>query len=356
MNILVESHSRATNAGSARSSKQIQDAGLAALAVGVNRAESEYRSAGGDSGRPELKLHSLLELAAFVRTNLDSKRRFLVWFDSKTCLLDFGERTYASQLAGADLEDFRDLPSLTIRVVEARGAARAALGAPRRLDDFLWHLGLHSGSGTLAPWLDEKQAYRMKGWPPCFGNDARNQIFRVATMLSREPAKLDDVARTTGMPRTALADLLNACSLAGCLELGGSQPLAETVAPLAEIDSPAEVSHGLPSVAEPAPRTSLALNAIGIVILLAGTAALYLLLTAQPPPAPPVEAAAGLPATLPTVEPSSYSAASALLQGAPRERFHLGTALTPGRIALEAAPLSSESQPGIAAPTPDAQR
>ena len=271
---------------------------LAMLAEGVNRAESEYRESAHSRNRPApaLEFRSLAELAAFLRGNLHSTRRFVVRLDSSSYVLDLGQRVYASQMAGSDLKAFQNRPGLTIRMAERRSPIDATQGASRRLDDFLWHLGLHAGSGSLLPWLAGREVFRMKRWPPLFSNDSRSQAFRVAALLCRGAKKPAEIAKATGMPSPALADFLNACSLVDCLEERGSARADADGGPAEETASGIPAPTGPSKASRPSRAQGWLLTALELVFLAAGIAALYYVLTPQPRGEQ----------TAPTLEPQSF--------------------------------------------------
>jgi hypothetical protein len=232
-------------------------------------------------------------------------------------------------MAGPDLKAFQDRPDLTIRVSERRSPIDSSQGIPRRLDDFLWHLGLHAGSGSLLPWLDEREAFRIKRWPPLFSNDSRNQAFRVAALLCRGAKKTDDIAKTTGMPLAALADFLNACSLVDCLEAADtSQALVAAESDIERAPAPADSSETCaaarplqPASAAPSRGQGWLLMALELVFLMAGLAALYTVLAPRPAAqqAPPAAAVAQPRAVAPAAAPRQAIVELPILQAFPAD-------------------------------------
>jgi hypothetical protein len=93
---------------------------------------------------------------------------------------------------------------------------------PRRLDEFLWYLGLNAGRGQLLPWLTGDLAFRLTRWPSVVRRNNDAAQVRLATLMARRTLKPSELCHATGITFDEVADILNGCSMAGCLEGTGS--------------------------------------------------------------------------------------------------------------------------------------
>ena len=104
-------------------------------------------------------------------------------------------------------------------------ARAAAAGAAQPLSRLLWFAALQSGQGQLLPGFDLEARYQLLKWPQTEREFPRH--FRIATVMMRGPARLQELAAASGVPLEEVTDFVNAN-----LATGFAQPeQPETPAP-----------------------------------------------------------------------------------------------------------------------------
>lgn len=165
------------------------------------------------------KVDSLFELAEEVRKSLTRDKEVHVTVGQLKYHLFPQRRVYLSASPATTLKHYQGKVSEPIEISGANGGEPvSATVIPKRLDDFLWNLGFHAGSGRLFSWLNPSQSYKISRWPPMLESSNRTQVFRMVARLGRTPATAREIALSTGTTEAEVHDLLNACSLVGCLQ------------------------------------------------------------------------------------------------------------------------------------------
>ncbi len=107
--------------------------------------------------------------------------------------------------------------------VFSEGLANARANHPAQpLERLLWFAGLVATPGILGRKLDRSERYRLTGWPETEREYPKH--FRIAKALLKEPATVDDIAATSGMPYEEVVDYINASHAAGRLEAESGAP------------------------------------------------------------------------------------------------------------------------------------
>ena len=80
----------------------------------------------------------------------------------------------------------------------------------------VWLAHLVRGSGTLDPALDPQGLYRLTRWAQTEREFPKH--FRIATVMLKEAATVEDIAARSGAPAGDVADFINACHATGSVE------------------------------------------------------------------------------------------------------------------------------------------
>lgn len=92
-------------------------------------------------------------------------------------------------------------------------ARASAAGAAQPLSRLLWFAGLQAGHGELLPGFDPGARYQLLKWPQTEREFPRH--FRIATVMMRGPATLDEVAAASGVPLAEVVEFVNASLATG---------------------------------------------------------------------------------------------------------------------------------------------
>jgi hypothetical protein len=107
--------------------------------------------------------------------------------------------------------------------VFSEGLASARANHPAQpLERLLWFAGLVATPGILGRKLDRSERYRLTGWPETEREYPKH--FRIAKALLKEPATVDEIAASSGMPYEEVVDYINASHAAGRLEAESGAP------------------------------------------------------------------------------------------------------------------------------------
>src|SRR5690606_40499573 len=98
----------------------------------------------------------------------------------------------------------------------------ADAGAPQPLLRLVWLGGLVSGEGRLLPGYDPDAKYQLTRWPQTEREFPRH--FRIATAMMKGPAKLEEIAATSGIALAEITDFVNANLATGIAEAVPEQP------------------------------------------------------------------------------------------------------------------------------------
>ncbi len=117
-------------------------------------------------------------------------------------LVEDGEtRLFAA--APADIE-IREIDTAAFEAA----AGTTALGA---LDNLLWQCAVHAAPDRLPPGIDEQTPVRLRAWPNFTRQGFRNDYFRIAATLARQPASCAQLIEATGFDRRSVVGFLTAC-------------------------------------------------------------------------------------------------------------------------------------------------
>lgn len=180
-------------------------------------------AATGGSPQQARKVGSLFDLAEELRKSLTRERELHVTVGQLKYHLFPQRRVYLSASPATTLKHYQGNITEVIEISNVSGGEDiSATIIPKRLDDFLWNLGFHAGAGRLFSWLNAGQSYKISRWPPMLESSNRTQVFRMVARLGRSPATPKEIALSTGATEGEVHDLLNACSLVGCLQTDGA--------------------------------------------------------------------------------------------------------------------------------------
>ncbi|KIQ97178.1 hypothetical protein [Lysobacter sp. A03] len=134
-------------------------------------------------------------------------------------LLDLGRREYfgpatlkplgAHVTTDADAADFTSIAEWEKSV--------AGLGSAQPLSRLLWFGGLMSGGGKLLPGFDPQARFLMLKWPQTEREFPRH--FRIATVMMKGAATLDEIAEASGVAVADVTDFVNANLATGFAEV-----------------------------------------------------------------------------------------------------------------------------------------
>jgi hypothetical protein len=165
----------------------------------------------------------LRDLAARYRFELARLHTATIIIEGQTFHLFPQKYLYVSDHAAAELQSLRGGARANYQVIadgsdSMQAAAAAASRTPRRLDEFLWHLGLNAGAGQLLPWLYSDRVYRLTRWPSVVRRNNDPSQVKLATLMARRALSASELCHATGTDYESVADILNGCSVSGCLE------------------------------------------------------------------------------------------------------------------------------------------
>lgn len=115
-------------------------------------------------------------------------------------------------------EDFETIDDATW------ASEHAAAGAAQSLVRLRWLGGLVSGRGRLLPGLDPDGRYVLNKWPQTEREYPKH--FRIATAMMKGPSRLPEIATTSGLPESEVADFINANLATGFAEFVPEPPPA----------------------------------------------------------------------------------------------------------------------------------
>jgi hypothetical protein len=189
---------------------------------------------------------ALRDLAARYRFELARLNTASIIIDGQIIHLFPQKYLYVSDHSAAELQTLRGASRANIQVIAdgsdaAQATAAAASQTPRRLDEFLWHLGLNAGAGQLLPWLYSDRVYRLTRWPSVVRRNNDPSQVKLATLMARRALSASELCHATGTDYESVADILNGCSVSGCLEGFTQAEAPKAVAPSAK-------NHGISSL------------------------------------------------------------------------------------------------------------
>lgn len=98
----------------------------------------------------------------------------------------------------------------------------AIAGDAQPLSRLQWYGGLLAGKGELLPGFDPAGRYRLNKWPQTEREFPKH--FRIATAMMKGPATLDEIATASGVPKSDVADFVNASLSTGFVEFVPETP------------------------------------------------------------------------------------------------------------------------------------
>ena len=143
-----------------------------------------------------------------------------------TLLIDPKTRQYHGPATLKPLAGYFDGPVSLADFEEIDDAAwareSAAAGQAQSLVRLQWYAGLLAGKGELLPGYDPAGRYRLNKWPQTEREFPKH--FRIATAMMKGPAALDEIAAASGVPRSDVADFVNANLTTGFAEFVPEPP------------------------------------------------------------------------------------------------------------------------------------
>jgi hypothetical protein len=197
--------------------------GLRAAQLLTRRPETRKMPTVGSFGGPANS--GLQELAANYRFDLARHQNVSITIEGRQFHLFPQKYLYLSDSSPRELSLFRGMSSLHIDVntngtkeLPSSKSANHSGPAPRRLDEFLWHLGHNARPGRLLQWLGDDRAYRLTRWPPVVREGGDSTLVKIGTLMARRTLRPVEVSLATGNDIERISDFLNGCTLVGCLE------------------------------------------------------------------------------------------------------------------------------------------
>lgn len=129
---------------------------------------------------------------------------------SRTYLGGAALKPYAAYL-GSALSDRELQPVAPSRL----GELEAELGGRQPIQRLLWLAALHAGEGQLIG-FDPATRFKLGKWPQIEREFPKH--FRIATVMMKAPATVDEIAAASGASREEVCDLLNAYLATGFAE------------------------------------------------------------------------------------------------------------------------------------------
>ncbi|MCB1020504.1 MAG: hypothetical protein KDC27_11290 [Acidobacteria bacterium] len=162
-----------------------------------------------------LKFSSLADLSVHLRGNRHSA---LVCVENFHFVIEVEKGLHYATVKPDALARYRGVKNLSIRLIPSTSVRVGLNLLPRRIEAFLWELGMNAGDGRLLPGIDPQAAFKVNRWPPLTGTKDRSQFFQVSATISRVAAPATAISRMTNVPIAKVNDYLNACWMVGCLE------------------------------------------------------------------------------------------------------------------------------------------
>lgn len=107
------------------------------------------------------------------------------------------------------------------------------------LDNLLWQCAVHAEPDRLPAGIGDETPIRLKAWPNFTRQGFRNDYFRIAAALARQPASCAQLVELTGLERRSVVGFITACDAVGLLVAlppAGADP--EKVTPLHNATTP----------------------------------------------------------------------------------------------------------------------
>lgn len=111
----------------------------------------------------------------------------------------------------------RPVPATALAGLEAQ------LGGRQPIQRLLWLAALHAGEGQLIG-FDPQTRFKLGKWPQIEREFPKH--FRIATVMMKGPARVEDIAAAAGASREEVCDLLNAYLATGFAEAEQAAPAA----------------------------------------------------------------------------------------------------------------------------------
>ena len=103
-------------------------------------------------------------------------------------------------------------------------ARASALGPAQPLSRLQWFATLQAGNGELLPGYDPAARYQLLKWPQTEREFPRH--FRIATVMMRGAARLEEIAAASGVPHGEVVDFVNANLATGFARPEQPEPVA----------------------------------------------------------------------------------------------------------------------------------
>ncbi len=115
----------------------------------------------------------------------------------------------------------------------------------RPLADFLWQFGILAGGGRLLPWLSSAAVYRLAEEPRSEFAPRYEHLLCTIRSEGRSPLM---ISQETDASLPEVYDLLNACSLSGCLKIAAMLSVDGIANPLSELTLQGPLPTGGPEM------------------------------------------------------------------------------------------------------------
>ncbi|MEZ5401618.1 MAG: hypothetical protein R2729_18235 [Bryobacteraceae bacterium] len=186
---------------------------MVALRAPTRRAEDGNERMVGSS------FTGLTELASRYRAALFRYQFFVVLIDNERFHIFPQQGVITTAIPAADCLNLRRGATIQVLVPWDQGSGAEQMPFTHRLDSFLWRVGHLSSGGKLLPWLDQRRAYRLNRWPPVVREAGDSSLVKLGTIIARRALAPAEISDASGQPLPRVADFLNGCSVAGCLDV-----------------------------------------------------------------------------------------------------------------------------------------
>ena len=184
--------------------------------------------------------------AGQIRENAELGQDVLVSVEGSEFVLRFDQDLYFSAVAVGDLSKKLVANPRCNASVEPIGLVPKKPGwRSRPLADFLWQFAILAGGGRLLPWLSSAAAYRLVEEPRTELATRYESLLRTIRSEGRSPLM---ISQDTDASLPEVYDLLNACSLSGCLKIAAPLSIDGIANPLSELTLQGPLPSGGPEL------------------------------------------------------------------------------------------------------------
>jgi len=137
----------------------------------------------------------------------------------ETLLVNGATRAFAALNEEAESRLFAaSAGNLTCRQIdEAEFESRTQSHTLGALDNLIWQCAIHAEPDRLPTGIGDETPVRLKAWPNFTRQGFRNDYFRIAAALARQPASCARLVEITGLARRSVVGFITACNAVGLL-------------------------------------------------------------------------------------------------------------------------------------------